>query len=592
MDMYLLLLLLFVNLRIGEGRLSWSWKWTCINRQCIQSKDFSSTSGGRFLDSLDVCRLTCNKFGSLWPKPTGLTFIGNQVFDFNPKIIRFDVSKVSGDEGSNDYIKIATQLFLSNLYKLCGNKCSNTSEKEVLFIRINTTSSNLVLNWNTDESYNLEVVTTDDQVTVQLNAVSVYGARHGLQTLTQLITKYTDKKGKNVLVMAANVTVNDKPAYSHRGLLIDTARNFLPVKTIKRTMEAMAMSKLNVLHWHMTDSQSFPLVSTRVPQLSRFGAYSSREIYFPADISQLIEYGRLRGIRVILEIDAPAHSGNGWQWGQAAGLGDLAVCVNQQPWREFCIQPPCGQLNPANNNIYRVLGNLYKDIIDLMPPEEMFHMGGDEVYFPCWNSSKDITDWMTYRRMGRENKDFIKIWGEYQQIVLKLWDELVSHSNTPIILWSSHLTLPSVIEEYLQKDRYVIETWVEKSDPLPTDLLNLGYRVIIATKDAWYLDHGFWGRTTYHDWKVVYDNRLPSAKKGVLGGEVAMWGELVDEHSLDNKVWPRASAVAERLWSNPITRSTATEYRLIQHRKSLIQKGIDAQAIMPEWCSKHEGECA
>lgn len=80
-----------------------------------------------------------------------------------------------------------------------------------------------------------------------------------------------------------------------------------------------------------------------------------------------------------MEIDAPSHAGNGWQWGPSAGLGNLAVCVNKNPWRQYCIQPPCGQLNPANPNVFAVLGELYKDIVEVFPKEEYFHMGGDEV---------------------------------------------------------------------------------------------------------------------------------------------------------------------------------------------------------------------
>lgn len=82
---------------------------------------------------------------------------------------------------------------------------------------------------------------------------------------------------------------------------------------------------------------------------------------------------------VILEIDMPAHVGNGWQWGEAAGLGNLAVCVNQQPWREYCIQPPCGQLNPVNLETYNILQDIFTDLQDVQSPSEYFHMGGDEV---------------------------------------------------------------------------------------------------------------------------------------------------------------------------------------------------------------------
>lgn len=102
-------------------------------------------------------------------------------------------------------------------------------------------------------------------------------------------------------------------------------------------------------------------------------------MYTTSDIENLLEYAKYRGIRVILEVDTPAHAGNGWQWGPTNNLGKLAVCVNKTPWRNYCIQPPCGQLNPANENVYVVLDQLYTDIVELLPEGEMFHMGGDEV---------------------------------------------------------------------------------------------------------------------------------------------------------------------------------------------------------------------
>lgn len=74
--------------------------------------------------------------------------------------------------------------------------------------------------------------------------------------------------------------------------------------------------------------------------------------------------------------------GNGWQFGEKQGLGNLVVCRNKSPWRTGCVQPPCGQLNPANPNVYHVLGDLYKGLKDLIPSDDMFHMGGDEVCSP------------------------------------------------------------------------------------------------------------------------------------------------------------------------------------------------------------------
>lgn len=108
----------------------------------------------------------------------------------------------------------------------------------------------------------------EDKVTARIQANTVFGARHGLETLGQLVTVVQTTGGQQ-LVMLATATVNDKPVYPHRGLLLDTSRNFLPLSAIKRSVDAMATCKLNVLHWHATDSHSFPLLLPKVPQLAR-----------------------------------------------------------------------------------------------------------------------------------------------------------------------------------------------------------------------------------------------------------------------------------------------------------------------------------
>lgn len=125
--------------------------------------------------------------------------------------------------------------------------------------------------------------------------------------------------------------------------MLDTSRHYFSVESIKRTIVGMSHSKLNRFHWHLTDSQSFPFVSRHFPELAKYGAYSSSEIYTHDDIREIVEFAKVRGIQVIPEIDAPAHAGNGWQWGPEKGLGELSLCINQQPWSSYCGEPPCGQ---------------------------------------------------------------------------------------------------------------------------------------------------------------------------------------------------------------------------------------------------------
>ena len=106
------------------------------------------------------------------------------------------------------------------------------------------------------------------KIQVSITAISLFGARHALETLFQLMTNLS-KNNTSYLVMVKDAMVRDRPLYAHRGLLIDTSRHYLHTDTIKRTLDAMGHSKLNVLHWHATDSHSFPLKLPKVPELAK-----------------------------------------------------------------------------------------------------------------------------------------------------------------------------------------------------------------------------------------------------------------------------------------------------------------------------------
>lgn len=572
-----------------------SWTYTCVPDVGCQRSEHpqptgNSTNQGRqqSFENLELCRTVCGRFGGLWPKPI-TAVLSSQMVKIHPNYLRFDLVDVPAE--ARQLMIEMTQLVGPNLMAECDGNVTEVDGIPAM-VYISVKSAVTTLTWDTDEHYMLDLKVKEGEVSTHIVAETIFGARHALETFTQLVAAYkSDSSVVNTcsLRIVAGAKIRDRPFYNHRGFVLDSSRHFIPLADIKRTLNGMASTKLNVFHWHVTDSHSFPLESTRVPQFTRYGAYSSEEIYTTEEIKDLIHYAKIRGIRTVIEIDSPAHTGNGWQWGKDYGFGDLAVCVNAKQWRQLCIQPPCGQLNPANPNMYRFLGELYKDVADLLGPTPLLHVGGDEVFLNCWNSSDEIVSYMKDQGYARNVEGFMDLWGEFHEKALQAWDEITG-SALPVMIWSSELTQISRVQKYLDKNRYIIEVWEPLSSSLDVMLLRLGYRIVSVPKDIWYLDHGFWGVTKYSNWRKMYSHLLPNSP-GVLGGEVAMWSEYVDENALDTRVWPRLAAVAERLWSNPSGGVYGAEGRLGRHRARLVARGLRPDAMAPQWCDQHDSRC-
>ncbi|XP_066903581.1 chitooligosaccharidolytic beta-N-acetylglucosaminidase isoform X2 [Halyomorpha halys] len=556
----------------------------CWEEKCLAkiSLDSVNTVNAPTFHSVESCRLTCGKHGNLLPLPT--------IANLGKKLVQIDLSNMKllagGSPEVKAYLRSIFEIFRQNLKTECGGNAISPSNMSV-YVVINVHDKEVKLDRHTNESYKLAVTQEPGRVYVTIYAETAFGARHALETLSQLTSRVNYDNSCSIYIISANI--EDKPVFKHRGILIDTSRHFIPVRDLERTLGAMAANKLNVLHWHATDSHSFPLLLSKIPLLARLGAYSGNETYTESDIKHLVEYAKLRGIRILMEIDSPAHASNGWQFGNKAAMGNLVLCRNHHPWEEACMQPPCGQLNPANPNVYNVLGLIYKNLQELIPTDDMFHMGGDEVAYSCWEGSSEVKDYMLTKGYALNDSGFKALWAEFHNRALKAWDNAIGHSNTKIILWTSDLTDPNNIGTYLDKDRFIIEAWTSQTDPVPHRLLKMGYEVIYASVDAWYLDHGFNGGQS-HSWKDVYDNRIPRVPK-VLGGEAALWSEIVDSNNLDTRLWPRAAALAERLWSNPNSPPEDATYRLMETRNRLIRRGVQVSEILPEWCYLNEGRC-
>lgn len=119
----------------------------------------------------------------------------------------------------------------------------------------------------------LILVLLQSQVTIE--AKTYLGIHSGVETLLQLIV-YDSISNK--ILIPTTLSVTDKPAFTYRGILLDTSRSYYSVKSIKKLLDGMGYNKLNSFHWHITDSHSFPYVSKTYPKMSKFGAYSPSQV--------------------------------------------------------------------------------------------------------------------------------------------------------------------------------------------------------------------------------------------------------------------------------------------------------------------------
>lgn len=570
------------------------WGYQCVENRCIRTEITEENKS--LLGGLPVCHLQCEEFATLLPRPTGAVTLGRHVIHVNTSDIQFTVPSYSSQarywqENENRFLNI-----------LASKNEAPESRTPIaggltLQIQLSVSSDNIRLDLDTDESFKL-IVDSDENnniVSATITAITYFGARHGLESLAQLIVYDELRHGYS---MPSAVSVDDAPVYKYRGLLIDTVRQFHSIVSLKRTIDVMALVKLNVFHWHITDSQSFPMMLQSLPEFSRVGAYHPRKVYSTQAIKEVVDYGRQRGVRVIPELDFPAHVAEGWQ------NTEYIVCYDAQPWRLYCAGPPCGQLDITNEGLYGVLDEMYQEVDAVFEVTDLFHMGGDEIYNSCWNTSESIQQHILQNNGDLESgRTFTNLWAQFQRRVKDQYKAINGRSR--MILWTGTLTESDVVEGYLEKEDYVIQVWTSGTgqDSHVPHLLEKGYDLIMSNYDAFYLDCGFgsWVSTgnnwcsPYKAWHQVYNNNLKSIAgeraEQILGGEACLWASISAEHTLDSRLWPRASALAERLWTEPVEDYRHVENRILLHRHLLGLYGVQVESIEPDWCLMHPGQC-
>jgi len=291
-------------------------------------------------------------------------------------------------------------------------------------------------------------------------------------------------------------------------------------------------------------------------------------------MATIVDYARLRGIRVVPEFDTPGHV---LSWGR--GQPDiLTQCyADGKPINDY------GVIDPSSPTTFDFLFKILKEISQRFP-DHYVHLGGDEVFFDCWKSNTRVQEFMRSLNISKGHEK--KLEEYYMQKLVNLTKEASpSKANTSYIVWQE------VFDNGVRLDsNAIVHVWKGNLPFLWEWTLFKatlrGMRAILSS--CWYLNEIVYGENWEPYYKCDPQNFLATERQKslIVGGEACMWGEFVDNTNVLATLWPRASVVGERLWSPAdVNDPQRARGRLEEHRCRLIRRGFPASPLLgPGYC--------
>ncbi|KAK2988077.1 hypothetical protein RJ640_002018 [Escallonia rubra] len=539
---------------------------------------------------------------NIWPKPRVFVWPVPHAILLSPLFTITSPTHQYLDAAVSRYLR---QVTTEHHHPLVTPAVNLTSASPLRTLEITVNDLAAPLHHGVNETYILRIPSAGP--TAYLTAFTPWGAMRGLESFSQLVWGDPPQ-------IAAGVFIWDWPKFEHRGIMLDTSRNYYGVDDLFRLIGAMGGNKLNVFHWHITDSHSFPLVLPTEPELAGKGAYGASMVYTAEDVQRVVEFGLEHGVRVLPEIDMPGHTGS---WAEA--YPEIVACADKFWWPagtawpdRLASEPGTGHLNPLIPKTYEVLKNVIRDVTTMFP-EPFYHAGADEIIPGCWKADPSIQTFLANNGTLSELLEmFVNSTAPYivsQNRTLVYWEDVLLDAEIKVN--------PSVIPQ-----NTILQTW--NNGPNNTKrIVSAGYRAIVSSSDFYYLDcgHGdFLGNDSQYDqqpgskpgnggswcgpfktWQTIYNYDITygltdDEAKLVIGGEVALWSEQADPTVMDSRIWPRASAMAESLWSGNRDETGMKRYaeatdRLNEWRYRMVNRGIGAEPIQPLWCIRNPGMC-
>ena len=395
---------------------------------------------------------------------------------------------------------------------------------------------------------------------ITIFASSPAGLLYGGISLWQLIGPGATKEDIGVPA----VRIDDAPRFPWRGIMLDSARHYQSPAFIRDFIDWMALHKLNVLHWHLTDDQAWRLEIKKYPRLTSVGAWrvpagaaaradidastgKPRQyggFYTQQAVREIVAHAAARGVTVVPEIEMPGHA---------------SVTLVAYPQLGATTTPPTAvpadwgiyeNVYNADDSTFAFLEDVLKEVMALFPGSYL-HVGGDEVVKTQWKESPSVQARM--KALGISEPAALQVYftqriGRFLQTHgrrLVGWDEILEPGLPPSSVVMSWRGIEGALNAAGKGFDTILSPWPtlyfdnrqsDAADEPP------GRGRVISVEDV-------------YRFEPMPEKLTPAQQRHVIGLQGNVWTEHIrTEERVGRMTFPRAAAIAELGWSPPARR--------------------------------------
>lgn len=495
----------------------------------------------------------------------------------NPTEIKFEdgyfTLKNNTKIGFQSIGELSAHELIFQLKKSTGFHFIKTSKKIKKGILFTTKGATVSLG---EEGYLLEI--SPKQIVIRAN--NEKGMFYAVQSLLQLfpVEVYSETVRTNIKWTVACQKIKDKPKYEVRSFMLDSGRQYQTPEFIKRYLDYMAILKMNVFHWHLTEGQGWRIEIKKYPLLTSIGSNvaegkQQQGYYTQEDIKDIVAYASKKQITVIPEIDVPGHSE------AALTAYPEYTCFGKAPESVMAFSSHlfCG----GNESTYAFLQDILDEVCELFPGQYI-HLGGDEAPKKDWDKCPVCQE--------KIKKEGLKDSHELQLYFSSRLANYLKTKNKKVIFWGDVVYHDGVE----LPDNVIVHWWNSRrhKDLALRNAINRGHQVIAGTNNYSYLNFPLtpWSKYKQNrtfDLETMYTQNpsdLENPNDLVLGMSTSLWTDwYVQEHMIDRRVFPRIFAIAEQMWSTADRKPFEEFYTDVKSKYRMLEVlGIDYGPAMQE----------